>query len=61
MENTYPNLSKLAFKYLSIVATSVPSERLFSKAGDILTEKRNRLKGKHLSKLLFLQNIEKKY
>ncbi|EFN86513.1 hypothetical protein EAI_02075, partial [Harpegnathos saltator] len=36
------------------VATSVPSERLFSKAGLILTQQRNRLKGRLLSQLLFL-------
>ncbi|XP_046398132.1 zinc finger BED domain-containing protein 4-like [Ischnura elegans] len=53
----YPTLHKIAMKYLPVVATSVPSERLFSKAGIIITEKRNRLTGKRLSKLIFLNSI----
>ncbi|CAH0717731.1 unnamed protein product, partial [Brenthis ino] len=57
----FPKLYKIAFKYLTIVGTSVPSERLFSQAGLVLTERRNRLKGKRLSKLLFLHSIDKKY
>lgn len=50
-------LYELARKYLAIIATSVPSERLFSKAGRILTESRNRLSGEHLQQLLFLGSL----
>ncbi|XP_051982267.1 zinc finger BED domain-containing protein 4-like [Xyrauchen texanus] len=51
---TFPGLSKLAVKYLGIVATSVPAERMFSKAGEVVSKKRNRLKGKTVNMLLFL-------
>ncbi|KYM96031.1 hypothetical protein ALC62_13318, partial [Cyphomyrmex costatus] len=37
-----------------IVATSVPSERIFSKAGNNVTENCNRLSPKHLQEILFL-------
>jgi len=58
--NMFPLLKKIVQPYLSVVATSVPSERLFSKAENIMTEKRNRLKGEKLQQLLFLssQNFE---
>lgn len=57
--NNYPEspISDLAKRYLSIIATSVPSERLFSKAGQILNESRSRLTGKHLQHLLFLNSL----
>ncbi|KYN50115.1 Zinc finger BED domain-containing protein 1 [Cyphomyrmex costatus] len=54
---TYPHLKELAMRYLPLVATSVPSERLFSKAGNIITESRNRLSPKHLHELLFLNSL----
>ncbi|XP_050093827.1 uncharacterized protein LOC126576562 [Anopheles aquasalis] len=38
----YPALSTFAQKYLSVPATSVPCERIFSKAGQIMTERRRR-------------------
>lgn len=50
----YPSLNKIAMRYLSIVGTSVPSERLFSKAGAIKMDNRSRLSGEHLNQLLFL-------
>ncbi|XP_011865465.1 PREDICTED: zinc finger BED domain-containing protein 4-like [Vollenhovia emeryi] len=61
VKTVYPNLYKIAIKYLSIVGTSVPSERVFSKAGNILTEKRNRLNAERLSKLIFLSSLNEIY
>lgn len=55
--SVYPILSDIAKKYLVIVATSVPSERLFSRAGNILTDSRNRLSANHLQELLFLNSV----
>ncbi|CAG5052904.1 unnamed protein product [Parnassius apollo] len=52
---TNNKLKELAMLYLCIPASSVPSERIFSKAGQILTERRNRLKEKRLNELLFIK------
>ncbi len=39
----YPILSKMAQDYLSVQASSVPCEQLFSLAGNVVSKKRNRL------------------
>ncbi|CAK1587945.1 unnamed protein product [Parnassius mnemosyne] len=56
-----PKLHTIAYKYLTMVGTSIPSERLFSKAAQIVNQQRNRLKGKRLDKLLFLQSLPKEH
>ena len=52
--NSESELPKLALKYLIIPATSVPSERLFSKAGDILKKRRSTLSPKRVEQLLIM-------
>ncbi|KAF2882058.1 hypothetical protein ILUMI_24106 [Ignelater luminosus] len=59
LRSPLPKLHTIAYKYLTMVGTSVPSERLFSKAAQIVNQQRNRLKGKRLNKLLFLQSLPK--
>ena len=55
----YPYLSILARKFLCIPATSVPSERIFSAAGHIVSKLRASLSPENVDALLFLrQNIE---
>ena len=54
--HSYPKICRLAKKYLSIPGTSVPSERIFSKAGQIVSERRNRLKPKNVNMFVFLNN-----
>lgn len=50
----YPRLYDLAIARLCVVATSVPSERIFSKAGQVITDRRNRLSGDKVKQTLFL-------
>lgn len=54
-------LTKIALTYLSMIATSTPSERLFSKTGNLITAKRNRLKPDSVKSHVFLKSLERKY
>lgn len=53
-QHIYHLISPLARRYLSIAGTSVPSERLFSAAGNLVSAKRSCLKSDNVDILLFL-------
>ncbi|KAJ4936575.1 hypothetical protein JOQ06_001164 [Pogonophryne albipinna] len=52
-KHVYPNLHKLAVTFLCTPASSVPCERVFSKAGEVVSKKRNRLSSKLWKKHCF--------
>ena len=56
----YTHLARFARRYLSAPPSSVYSERLFSEAGNLYEQKRNRLLPKTGEKLLFLHHNLKK-
>ena len=55
-EHRFSRLAKVARSWLCIPATSTPSERLFSKAGSVVSKKRNSLKPKNVDVILFLNS-----
>ena len=52
--NVFPLIQNIAQVYFSVVATSVPSKQLFSKAGELISTRRNRIKPKNVKMMLFL-------
>ncbi|XP_047038385.1 zinc finger BED domain-containing protein 4-like [Helicoverpa zea] len=53
-EHVYPNLTKLVFTKCCVLATSVPCERVFSRAGTMVSERRTRLGVSKVKQLMFL-------
>ena len=54
-KSKYPILARLARIYLTVPATSTPSERLFSNAGNLLTSKRSRINAELFKRMMFLK------
>ncbi|XP_054261417.1 zinc finger BED domain-containing protein 4-like [Macrosteles quadrilineatus] len=52
----YSFLAPIAKMYLGVPATEVESERVFSSAGNVVSERRRRLKQEHISELVFLHH-----
>lgn len=54
LNSNFKLLNPIAIKYLSVVATSVPSERLFSKTGLIMSKLRSNLAPERFDKIVFI-------
>ena len=53
-KHIYPTVVMVAIKYLCVLATSVPSEGLFSKAGELVSHRRSSIKPENVDMMLFL-------
>ena len=53
----FPRLAKLAREFLCIIGTSLPSERVFSIAGLIVTKTRNKLDSEIVDEIIFLNKV----
>ena len=60
-QHLYPIISQQVKKYFSLTGTSVPSERLFSTAGNVISSKRNCLTPENADKLIFLFENDDRY
>uniref|UniRef100_A0AAV2JGN2 HAT C-terminal dimerisation domain-containing protein n=1 Tax=Knipowitschia caucasica TaxID=637954 RepID=A0AAV2JGN2_KNICA len=58
-ERRFPRLARLSKTYLAIPATSSPSERIFSLAGNTITRQRASLHPAHVDELIFLHENTK--
>jgi hypothetical protein len=53
-QHVYPPCAKIVKARFNVVATSVPCERIFSKPGAIINERRARLNSRKIQQLIFL-------
>lgn len=51
----YPLFAQVARSVLAVLASSAPSERVFSQAGLVMSSKRSRLAPDHLETIIFLK------
>ena len=58
-ESKFPRVSKLARQFLPVQATSIPSERTFSTAGQTVTKLRSALEPDTVDKIIFLNRNSK--
>ncbi|KAJ8896635.1 hypothetical protein PR048_001979 [Dryococelus australis] len=54
--NDFPSLQTCANKFLSAQVTSVPTERIFSKTGLAISERRSHIKPKNMDRLVFINH-----
>lgn len=53
-KHVYPNLAKIVKTKCNVIATSVPCERLFSKSGQLISDRRSALTTQKVEMLMFL-------
>jgi len=58
-QKSFPTISLMSKKFLCIAATSVASERLFSKSGELVSKKRSRLSVSTVREIIFLNANQK--
>lgn len=54
MSHIFPSLYNLAMTHLAVQGTSVASERVFSTAGAVISDRRSRLAPEMVNALIFL-------
>jgi hypothetical protein len=57
----FPDIATVARSYLAIPATSVTSERIFSKCGLTVSDRRSPLSPQHTEQIVFFSKLAKQY
>ncbi|XP_067135790.1 E3 SUMO-protein ligase ZBED1-like [Centruroides vittatus] len=59
-QHIYPNLAKLARRYLCVTATNIPCDRIFNAPGNPVVEKRARLTDSMINTIIFVNGYRMK-